>query len=218
MTVGLMVSKNKEDLPPALPGFEHINRYWDPHQGCYAAKILPGQYFVTMCDELIVTVLGSCVSACIRDRVFGVGGMNHFMLPNNGAGSPAKEYGMIVGDAARYGIYAMELLINEILKNGGNRQNLEVKITGGGKMFANMADVGKRNVEFVRKFLATEGLEIAAEEVGDIYPRKVRYYPGNGKLKVAKMHSVRNDTVSSREVAYLRDLHKQPAQGDIELF
>lgn len=218
MAKPLTVAKHKIDLPPVLPGFAHINRYWDPQQQCFAAKILPGQYYVTLHDEMIVTVLGSCVSACVRDQVFGIGGMNHFMLPNEGKVPAIKEHSQILDEAARYGVYAMELLINEVLKNGGRRQNLEVKITGGGRMLAHLSDVGQSNIVFVRKFLATEGLEIAAEDVGDIFPRKVYYLPGTGKVKVKKLRSMHNDTVARREDAYLQDLQKQSVQGEVELF
>ena len=176
MTKSLLTSRTRENLPPVLPGFGHINRYWDPHEAGFTAKILPGQYYVTLHEEIVVTVLGSCVSACIRDRVFGIGGMNHFMLPDSGGASADAGHGHPMDEAARYGAYAMEMLINEILKNGGCRQNLEVKITGGGRMLANMSDIGRRNIDFVRKFLATESLEVAAEDLGDIYPRKAAHH------------------------------------------
>jgi chemotaxis protein CheD len=205
-------------LPAVLLGFAHINRYWDPHEECFAAKILPGQYYVSLHGEMVVTVLGSCVSACIRDRVFGVGGMNHFMLPHGGGASADEGHGQPMDEAARYGVYAMEMLINEILKNGGSRQNLEVKITGGGSMLANMSDIGKRNIDFVREFLVTEGLEVVAEDLGDIYPRKVYYYPATGKMRVKKLRTMHNSTVTQREDAYLQDLRKQAPQGDVELF
>lgn len=218
MAKPLSTSRSRIDLPGALPRFEHINRYWDPHQESFAAKILPGEYYVTLHDEIIVTVLGSCVSACIRDRVFGIGGMNHFMLPSDGNAPFPRERGRVIDESARYGVFAMELLINEILKNGGRRENLEVKITGGGRMLANMSDIGERNIDFVRQFLATEGLAIASEEVGDIYPRKVYYFPGTGKVRVKKLLTMHNDTVVRREDAYRQDLQKQAPQGDVELF
>jgi chemotaxis protein CheD len=213
-----MASRSRDNLPAVLPGFAHINRYWDPHEDCFAAKILPGQYYVSLHGEMVVTVLGSCVSACIRDRIFGVGGMNHFMLPNAGGASAETESGQRMDEAARYGVYAMEMLINEILKNGGRRDNLEVKITGGGRMLANMSDIGKRNIDFVSEFLATEGLEVVAEDLGDIYPRKVYYYPATGKMRVKKLRTMHNSTVTQREDAYLQDLRKQAPQGDVELF
>ena len=218
MTKSLLTSRNRENLPSALPGFGHINRYWDPHEASFSAKILPGEYYVTIQEEMVVTVLGSCVSACIRDRVFGIGGMNHFMLPDSGGGSGDAGRGKPMDEAARYGAYAMEMLINEILKNGGRRENLEVKITGGGRMLANMSDIGQRNIEFVRKFLTTEGLEVLAEDLGDIYPRKVCYIPATGRLRVKRLRTMHNDTITQREEAYQQDLRKQAPQGNVELF
>lgn len=212
------VLSNKIAPQPVLPGFGHIHRFWEPQAGCFAAKILPGQYYVSSNEEMIVTVLGSCVSACIRDRIFGIGGMNHFMLPNEGTGLGLQERNQANDESARYGVFAMELLINEILKNGGHRQNLEVKITGGGRMLANMSDIGRRNIVFVRKFLATEGLKVVAEDLGDIYPRKVCYFPLTGKLRVKRLRTMHNDTITKREEAYRQDLRKQAPHGDVELF
>jgi chemotaxis protein CheD len=205
-------------LPQALPGFGHINRYWDPvHHAC-AAKLLPGEYYVTLADEMIVTVLGSCVSACIRDPLRGIGGMNHFMLP---VSQPNGDDSWRSGDAstaARYGNYAMELLINAMLKHGGNRAQLEVKIVGGGQILAHMTDIGRSNIAFVRTYLRTEGLQVAAEDVGDVYPRKVYYRPSSGTVRMQKLRSLHNDTIIHRERDYMQSLTKQPVQGDVELF
>lgn len=218
MTTPFGVFRGRENLPAVLPGFSHINRYWDPQQECFAAKILPGQYYVTLHEEVVVTVLGSCVSACIRDRVCGVGGMNHFLLPDEGSASGHQGNVKSADDVARYGIHAMELLINEILKNGGRRQNLEVKIAGGGRMLANMSDIGEKNVEFVRQFLVTEGIELVASDVGDIFPRKVYYFPGTGKVRVKKLRTMNNDTITNRERRYMDELGKIARHGDVELF
>lgn len=126
-----MISET-QDLPPALPGFEHVNRYWDVRMSLPAAKILPGEFYVSRTGEMIVTVLGSCVSACIRDRQLGIGGMNHFMLPHKGAHS-TEVWGSAVSSASRYGNWAMEFLINEILKLGGrgviSRSRFSVAVT-----------------------------------------------------------------------------------------
>src|SRR5690606_35591093 len=140
-------SLQADGLSPALPGFEHISRYWDDQHGCVSAKILPGEFYVTRHDELLVTVLGSCVTACIRDRETGVGGMNHFMLAEGGDD--------LVGPSARYGVYAMEILINHLLKNGARRQNLEAKVFGGGRVLSSLAGamIGERNADFVIKYL-----------------------------------------------------------------
>jgi chemotaxis protein CheD len=201
--------------PPCLPDFSHVNRYWDRSHETWVAKILPGEYYVTTHDnEAVATTLGSCVSACIRDKVFGIGGMNHFMLPVKS--EHASDDWM--DSATRYGSYAMEHLINEILKNGGHRKNLEVKLTGGGKVMRNMSDVGARNIEFVLDYLKIEGLQVEAQDLGDNFPRKVLYYPATGKMKVKRLRSLHNDTLLARERAYQHELDVQPNSGEIELF
>ncbi|MDH5358658.1 MAG: chemoreceptor glutamine deamidase CheD [Gammaproteobacteria bacterium] len=201
--------------PPCLPDFVHVNRYWDRTHKTWSAKILPGEYYVTIQpDEAVATTLGSCVSACIRDKVFGIGGMNHFMLPQK------SEHGSDdwMDSATRYGSYAMEHLINDILKNGGNRNNLEVKLTGGGKIMANMSDVGSRNIEFVLEYLNTENLDVEVQDLGDIYPRKVLYFPATGILRVKRLRTMHNDTLIEREKAYQHELDVQPDSGGVELF
>ena len=208
--------KKSSSLPLALPGFEHINRYWDMTNARYAAKILPGEFYVTKHDEVIVTVLGSCVSACIRDSVVGIGGMNHFMLPVTA--QLAADANCSLGLSTRYGNYAMEHLINEIIKNGGSRRNLEVKVFGGGKILAQMTDIGDKNASFVHAFIRTEGLRLLGEDLGDIYPRKVHYYPNSGKVRVKKLRSLHNDTITARERAYMRQIEVEQTKSDIELF
>jgi chemotaxis protein CheD len=201
--------------PPCLKDFNHINRYWDRTNEIWVAKILPGEYYVTTNQsEAVVTTLGSCVSACIRDKVFGIGGMNHFMLPIKSEHS-SDDW---MDSATRYGSYAMEHLINDILKNGGNRKNLEVKITGGGKIVEKMSDVGQRNIEFVLDYLGVENMEIVAQDLGDIYPRKVMYYPETGRMRVKRLRTLHNNTLYEREKAYQHELEVQPDSGDIELF
>jgi chemotaxis protein CheD len=203
----------------ALPGFESIKRYWDRQRNCVAAKILPGEFYVTNHQEIITTVLGSCVSACIRDPDFMIGGMNHFMLPANGEHT-VLDVTDSHSDAARYGNYAMEKLINEILKNGGRREALEIKVFGGGRVIQHMthSDIGGRNIEFVLKYIETEKLKIVAKDLGDIYPRKVVYDPQNGKVQVKKLRSLHNDTIVQRETGYMKVLEEDTVSGDIELF
>ena len=200
------------DLPRTLRGFGHIKRYWDKTNDKVTAKILPGELYVTKIDEMITTVLGSCISACIRDSYSGIGGMNHFMLP------ASKNMDMTAGSAARYGNFAMEQLINEILKNGGQRKNLEVKLFGGGRVLAHMTDVGERNIKFAMEYIQLEGLKLIAEDLGDRYPRKVQYYPSSGAARMKKLRAVHNRTVTEREEAYMSEIEETPSAGDIELF
>ena len=199
--------------PPVLPGFEQIQRFWEPDTQRWTVKILPGEYYVTRSDEAITTVLGSCVSACIRDPVMRVGGMNHFMLPED-----KREGTVPVGLGTRYGSNAMESLINDVLKLGGLRERLEIKIFGGGRVLAHMTDIGARNIDFVRDYLSTEGLHTNAQDVGGEQPRKVIYYPTEGRVRVRKLRPIENRGVSDREKTYLDSLGTKTDGGDIELF
>jgi len=207
----------QKSSPKALPGFSHINRYWDKNRDLATAKILPGEYYVTSKTETIVTVLGSCVSACIRDPVAQIGGMNHFMLPEN-QDSSGKWAGSDLSEANRYGTYAMEHMINDILKHGGQKQNLEVKIVGGGQIIKGMSDVGNKNIVFIKDYLLTEGMKIIGEDLGDIYPRKVMYNAGSGRLQVKRLRSLHNDTILKREHDYKYEIDHQPQSGEIDLF
>ncbi|MDP2805932.1 MAG: chemoreceptor glutamine deamidase CheD [Gallionellaceae bacterium] len=203
-------------IPLSLPGFEHIKRAWNDAHDTFAARLNPGEYYVTKNEEAIYTTLGSCISACIRDRVTGVGGMNHFMLPASVGESGWKAAGL--GSSTRYGNFAMEHLINEILKNGGSRKHLEVKLFGGGRIIANMTDVGLRNIEFARDYVATEGLLVTSEDVGDVFPRMVVYFPSTGKVRVKRLRSLHNNTIVEQETKYLHTIEDKPVGGDIELF
>ena len=203
-------------LPLSLPGFEHIKRAWNIAYDAYSARLNPGQYYVTRNDECIYTTLGSCISACIRDRVTGIGGMNHFMLPASAGDDGWRAAGLSA--STRYGNFAMEHLINEILKNGGSRQNLEVKLFGGGRILANMTDVGKRNIDFARDYIQTEGLHVTSEDVGDVFPRMVVYFPATGKARIKRLRSLHNNTIVEQETNYLHMIEQKPVSGDIELF
>ena len=194
---------------------EHLatNRYYDRNFQAEAAKILPGEYCVSDRGMLLVTVLGSCVAACIRDVDSGIGGMNRFMLPDEGG----RE---TVGTSARYGTYAMEVLINHLLKMGARRNRMEAKVFGGGAVLASLSssNVGVRNAEFVLDYLKTEKIPVVAKDLLDSYPRKVYYFPDSGRVLVKKLHRVHNDTLFSRERAYKDRLSVDKVEGDVELF
>lgn len=212
------MNAKKQITPPSLSGFETIKRYWDNEYNVVAARILPGEYYVTREDELVTTVLGSCISACIRDKVLGIGGMNHFMLPETNSERLNAGSESVVGNATRYGNYAMEHLINDILANGGKRKNLEVKLFGGGKILPRMGDVGKRNIEFALEYVDTEALILTSQDLGDIYPRKVIYFPKTGKVKMKKVKDLHNETIVQRETKYRTTIKDEPVVSEIELF
>lgn len=206
------------ELPPALPGYENIKRYWDKQYNQYVAKILPGESYITRHNEIITTVVGSCVSACIRDKITGIGGMNHFMLPmqRDYDGHWAQTQ---VNSAARYGSYAMEHVINEILHYGGKRQNLEVKLFGGGRIMQQMANIGEQNINFVKDYVRLEKLNLVAEDLGDIHPRKIMFFPSKGLVRVKKLRSM-EQSIIEREQAYQRDISDQSANttGEVDFF
>ena len=207
-------SKGKA-LPRALPGFESVRRYRNA-AGLPTARILPGEYYVTREDEVIDTVLGSCVAACIRNPRLSIGGMNHFMLPRpSGSGTDAWE--KIAGRAMRYGTASMEQLINSVLSAGGTRQDLEVKIFGGGRVIPKLSDIGARNLDFVREFLKQEGLKIVSEDAGDTCSRHVQYFPRSGSVRVRHL-SARSAELGANEQRYLDRLDRAPVAGEIDLF
>jgi chemotaxis protein CheD len=189
------------------------NVYHDRSHQIDAAKLLPGEYYVAVRDMLLVTVLGSCVAACIRDTRLGMGGMNHFMLPESDANEPASS-------SARYGTYAMEVLINHLLKLGARRENLEAKVFGGGNVLPGLtqANVGHKNAAFVMEYLRTEGIRVAAKDLADVHPRKVYYFPATGRALIKRLRAMHNDTIIERETDYRSRLVRAPVGGDVELF
>ena len=200
-------------MNPAIEEHLATNLYYDRIFNCEAAKILPGEYYFTGKPMMIVTVLGSCVAACIRDRVSGIGGMNHFMLPDGG------ESGRPSASSMRYGSYAMEVLINQLLKAGARRENLEAKVFGGGNVLQGFTsiNVGERNARFVRDYLRDANIRILAEDLNDIHPRKVYFCPETGKVLVKKLIQLNNYTLVRREHDYASRLQANPIDDEIDL-
>ncbi|MBM3202798.1 chemoreceptor glutamine deamidase CheD [Candidatus Woesearchaeota archaeon] len=205
-------------LQPCIQGFESIGRRWNEKERITEAKILPGEFYVTGKNERILTVLGSCIAVCVRDIKTGVGGMNHFMLPLISQERLNEESRAIIGTATRYGNFAMEHLINTILKNGGRRGFLEVKVFGGGRVMNAMTDVGQKNIDFIFKYLDSEGLRVIAKDVGDVHPRKVLYYPATGRARVKKIIDNTVERIVSRELVYKKTMDEISVEGEIELF
>jgi chemotaxis protein CheD len=190
--------------------FAHIRRMRDHRFPYEIASILPGEFFVSRDPMVVYTVLGSCISACIRDPIAGVGGMNHFMLPerkDNGSDS--------WGESTRYGSYAMESLINEILKRGGAKSRLEIKLFGAGKIYEGSIDVGANNAKWVIGYLKSEGLETLKTDLGDVFPRKVYYFTDSGRVLMKKIEHIKNKTIFERENDYAAQI-KQREQLPVE--
>jgi chemotaxis protein CheD len=189
--------------------------YFDNQFQRNAYKILPGEYYVTEKDMVLVTVLGSCVSACIRDRDQGIGGMNHFMLPDS-----SVEVSYAPAGSARYGINAMELMINTLLKRGARKASLEAKVFGGGNVMSSFIsnNVGQRNADFVLDYLSMERIPVVGSDLLAEHPRKVYYFPATGRALVKALYVLNNDTISVRERDYRSRLVREPGSGEIELF
>ncbi len=197
-------------------GGDHLagNRYYDRNFEVEAVKLLPGEYFATTSNLALVTVLGSCVSACIVDREKGIGGMNHFMLAEGDDGAA------LAGASARYGTFAMEVLINHLYKLGARRGALEAKVFGGGRVMASLTSskVGEHNARFVLEYLKTERIPVVAQDLLDVYPRKIYFFPSSGRVLVKKLVRQHNETLARREREYAARLTETPVSGDIELF
>jgi chemotaxis protein CheD len=185
------------------------NRYFDTHFDRPGVKLLPNEFFTTNEDMVLVTVLGSCVAACIQDRTAGIGGMNHFMLPDDGA-----DVAQAASDAMRYGAYAMEVLINELIKAGGRRERFEAKVFGGAAVLAGMTtmNIGDRNSAFVRRYLALENIRIVAEDLQGSHPRKVAFLPRTGQVMVKKLRLSQEASVTEREQALARQTPEARAE------
>lgn len=183
--------------------------FYDAHFKNAAVKILPGEYFVDTEDILVMTTLGSCIAACLWDRHAHIGGMNHFMLPEGS------------GDSGRYGSFAMELLINEMMKRGASKGRMEAKIFGGGAVISGMntINVGERNTNFVLDYLKTERIPIVSKDVMDIYPRKVCFLPHSGKAMVKRLAPTNAEALIQQDRAAAQKAQPVVATGGaIDLF
>ncbi|MBA2672245.1 chemoreceptor glutamine deamidase CheD [Ramlibacter sp.] len=189
-------------------------RYFDRDFQVEAVKILPGQYYATAGEGSIATVLGSCVSTCLWDPGARIGGMNHFMLPGEPTAT-VSPWGL----SARFGLYAMEVLINEMLRLGADRRRLVAKVFGGARVLQGFdtLDVGAQNSQFVLAFLHEEGIRIAAQDLLGVHPRKLHFFPATGKAQVKKL-SLHTEEAQRQEREYLSELRRRRGGGDVEIF
>jgi chemotaxis protein CheD len=196
--------------------FAHIQRRFDVRINATVAILHPGDYYIGAAGELLGTVLGSCVAACIRDARLRIGGMNHFMLPSQQADGAVSATGS-AWPATRFGDVAMQCLVDEILRRGGRRADLEVKFVGGGKVLDALSDVGARNIQFARHYARSCALRVLGEDLGDRYPRKVLYDPSSGAVRVKRLARSGQHRLAE-EVRYLRTPDRSAASDEIESF
>jgi chemotaxis protein CheD len=198
---------------PRKPG-EASFFFYDAHFRNDAVKVLPGEFFVADEDLLVLTTLGSCIAACLWDREKRVGGMNHFLLPDTGSGGSGA-------DSGRYGSFAMDLLIGEMVKRGATRSTMEAKVFGGGAVISGMntINVGERNTAFVLDYLRTERITVVSKDVLDIYPRKVCFLPASGKAMVKRLASANTEALAAQErAAASRSAPAVSGGGSVDLF
>jgi chemotaxis protein CheD len=186
-----------------------LRKFRNPRDGFLHVQLTLGDTYVTSeAEEVLTTILGSCIAACIRDPVAGVGGMNHFLLPDGNSGDR---------EARCYGVNAMELLINDILKHGGDRRRLEAKLFGGANVVAALTDVGSRNYAFARQFLTDEGIPIVGGDVGGDLARRIQYMPVNGRARQAVVKGTEPKLVEE-ELTALHKKTQTAAAADVEFF
>jgi chemotaxis protein CheD len=184
-----------------------LRRFLNRQDDNWHVQIMQGDFYVTgKPEEVLTTILGSCISACIRDPVLGIGGMNHFLLPE----CEGEDR-----NARRFGVNAMEVLINGILKRGGDRVRLEAKLFGGANVISAMSDVGSRNAAFARQFLGDEGIAIVGGDVGGTAPRRIQYWPVTGRARQLSVRVDKQELLERERVASNRDV---AANDDVELF
>jgi chemotaxis protein CheD len=190
--------------------------YFDRGLNHPAAKVMPGAFLVTGDDVALSTLLGSCVAACIRDPLRRIGGMNHFLLP----GDPDKPL-LDDDDGApgRYGVFAMELLINALLKRGARRESLEAKVFGGGQVMRSVSavGVGARNADFVVSFLAAEGIPLLSSDLRGDCARRVAFFPVSGRVLCRQLERI-EPAALAEEDRYRATLAARLPTGEVELF
>lgn len=187
----------------------NLRRFLNPQDKNWHVQIMQGDSYVTdKADEVLTTILGSCIAACIRDPHAGVGGMNHFLLPE---GSGADK------DARRFGVNAMEILINGLIKLGGRRERFEAKLFGGANVLAQLSDVGSRNAAFAKQYLSDEGIPVIGGDVGGFSPRRIQFWPLTGRARQLAVATDRKKLVEN-EIVEAKHVPQTVATNDVELF
>jgi chemotaxis protein CheD len=190
------------------------SRIYDTRSGVCCVRLLPGEFYTTdAADETIVTVLGSCVAACVRNPRTGFGGMNHFMLPESRSGDWNG-----VSAAMRYGNHAMEALINAVFKSGCSRQELEIKLFGAANLMTGPSTVARQNADFARRYLDVEGLNLVAADLGGPFGRRIHYVPSTGKVHRRLLKHSSDVAIVEEERRYIAELRRKPIEGTVDLF
>ena len=190
---------------------------FDQVLGVYLVSVIAGFYNWSRCEDIAFsTTLGSCMSVCAYDPIAGVGGMNHFLLPE----APANEDCDSFSQSFRYGSAAIEVLLNALYKNGAAKNGLRIKIFGGGKVMSTLShDVGKQNIKFTKNFFERETMRIESEDIGGLNARRVVFFPRSGKVLLKTLGDQKDlIRIAERETKILHKLGVEKEENDIELF
>lgn len=212
------MNAGQDRIARPLKGFEKVSRFWDSSRNTYTVKVKPGEYYASLMDEPISTTLGSCIAVCVRDTRFGIGGMNHFMLPDTTERDALEN---LDSGSARYGSYAMEHLVNTLFAHGARKKDLEFKVFGGGAVLQSDTHIGESNIAFIRRYMRKEGYRVASEDLGGVVARKLVYFPISGRALIKHMRTDQTDlsSVIRQEETHMRSLRNSArVSGDIELF
>jgi len=204
------MSISVDDALNVLPGFESLKSFWSPKWERHSVKVKPGEFYVSSEDMVISTVLGSCISVCIYDPVRCLGGMNHFMLPDTHTGEALDR-------PLRYGFFAMEQLVNELMKHECQRENMQVKVTGGARMNGNSL-IGSQNIDFINEYVEQEGLNVTAIDVGGDQARQVVFFPSQGRMLVNKLSHREDLHLIDEEKVYRDKVDLSLDDTSVELF
>jgi chemotaxis protein CheD len=176
-------------------------RFYDTGFKAHVQPVLPGEFAVTMSkDDMLATIVGSCVTACVRDPVLGVGGMNHFMLPGDEA------------PALRYGHFAMQRLLSALFGMGAKRERLEIRLFGGASLLKSPTSLGDENIRFIKNYLQEEGLQETAADLGGVYPRRIHYVPATGRVFRLLMRRTDDANIFTREVNLRQKIQQEVAE------
>lgn len=142
-------------------------------------NIVQGEFEVSRDPDLVLTtILGSCIACCLFDPVARIGGMNHFLLA-----SPPNSVNGLADEARRYGLYAMELLVNEMIKQGAARVTMRAHLYGGANLLSGMRAIGTENARFAQEFLRADGIQLARADTGGVQARRLDFQPATGRVR-----------------------------------
>lgn len=198
-------------MPASLFGSQHLDVYWRERWKCYGVSIKQGDYCVTDQPIVITTILGSCISVCLYDKSTGFGGMNHFMLPK-------KNDDKDMYRPFRYGVFSMEQMVNQFLKQGSNKAHLQAKVIGGAKMMGELSKIGQLNIDFIMQYLSDEKLPLVSQDLGGDQGRKLAFFPNSGRLLVSKIAQIENSKLIERETKIFNKDEQLITQHGVELF